>query len=152
MPPKCNIAAGRFVMRYTLLAKGKDMSQADAHTDKIMEASWMKLEERDCVPCEGGVPPLDTREEDELHSYVSNWELDRRGTHKLRRAFKRGDFTQTMELVNRIADVSQQQGHHPDMHVSYGQVVVEYYTHAICGLSINDFIMAAKVNVLAQAV
>ncbi|MBD3241335.1 MAG: 4a-hydroxytetrahydrobiopterin dehydratase [Chitinivibrionales bacterium] len=112
----------------------------------------MKLEEENCVPCEGGVPPLQAHEEDELHRYVSNWLLDRTAdTHKLRCRFTQDDFVQTMALVNRIASVAEKQGHHPEMLVGYGKLVVEFYTHAICGLSTNDFIMAAKVNLLAQA-
>jgi 4a-hydroxytetrahydrobiopterin dehydratase len=111
----------------------------------------MRLEEKNCVPCEGEIPPLDIRAEDELHRYVSNWELDRNGIHRLRRTFSREDFVQTMKLVNRIAELSRQQGHHPEIYVSYGAVVVEFHTHAICGLSTNDFIMAARIDLMAQA-
>ncbi len=65
---------------------------------------------------------------------------------KIRRTFEFDDFKETMKFVNQIADLAEQEGHHPIMHVFYGKVEVEFWTHAIMGLSENDFIMAAKIE------
>ena len=65
---------------------------------------------------------------------------------KIHRTFEFGDFKETMKFVNQIADLAEEEGHHPVMHVFYGKVEVEFWTHAIMGLSENDFIMAAKIE------
>lgn len=65
---------------------------------------------------------------------------------KLRRAFRFGDFAAAMAFVNRVADIAQREGHHPDLRIRYNRVTVELETHAIGGLSENDFIVAAKID------
>jgi 4a-hydroxytetrahydrobiopterin dehydratase len=104
----------------------------------------MELEKRRCKPCEGGVPPLTEEEIMEYITIVSNWFV--RDNKKITREFSFVNFKHTMSFVNEIARLAEEEGHHPVMHVSYGSVEVELWTHAIDGLSENDFIMAAKID------
>jgi len=69
---------------------------------------------------------------------------------KISREFTFPDFKETMAFVNRVADIAETEGHHPDMQVSYGKVSIELWTHAVNGLSENDFILAAKINALGK--
>ena len=102
-----------------------------------------KFEQMKCKPCEGGVPPLTKEEALENLNAVANWKLD---DIKIKKEFRFVNFKQTMEFVNRIADLAENEGHHPDLYVSYGFCEVILWTHAINGLSENDFIMAAKID------
>jgi 4a-hydroxytetrahydrobiopterin dehydratase len=112
---------------------------------KFIKYETMDLTEKKCVPCEGGVPPL---KRDEIKHYLQNvnsaWQLT--GEKKISREFLFVNFKHTMEFVNKVADLAEEEGHHPVMHVHYGMVVIELWTHAIDGLSENDFIMAAKID------
>ena len=107
----------------------------------------MELTEKKCVPCEGGVPPIAGQEIDNYTCQLTTpWDvLDEK---KIRKEFTFDDFKETMTFVNKVADLAEEEGHHPDMHVFYGKTIVELWTHAISGLSENDFIMAAKIDEL----
>ncbi len=99
-----------------------------------------------CVPCEGGVPPLTPEQSATyLTQLKDGWDLHE---GRLRRRFNFPDFKATMVFVNKVADLAEGEGHHPDMHVSYGKVLIELWTHAIHGLSDNDFIIASKIDAL----
>ncbi len=105
----------------------------------------MELKKKKCAPCEGGVPPLKEPEIKELKKQVHNdWKVQ--DNHKIYREFRFVNFMHTMEFVNKVAEIAEQEGHHPDMHVSYGKLTIELWTHAIDGLSENDFILAAKID------
>lgn len=108
-----------------------------------------KLTDRKCVPCEGGTEPLDASQAatllQELHS---DWSLVDDGK-AIEREFKFKAFSRTMSFVNAVAFVATNEGHHPDATFSYGYCRVRYWTHAIGGLSDNDFICAAKIDALA---
>ena len=106
------------------------------------------LSEKHCVPCEGGISPL-TREESEryLDNWAKGWELSP-DTKEIRRDFKFKGFHGVMGFVNAVAWIANQEGHHPDLEVGYNHCLVRYTTHAIGGLSENDFICATKVNKL----
>jgi 4a-hydroxytetrahydrobiopterin dehydratase len=107
----------------------------------------MELKSKKCVPCEGGVPKLSNDLIAENKRLIhSGWELIENS--KLRRSFKFVNFKQTMEFVNEVAYLAENEGHHPDMYVSYGSCVIELWTHALEGLSENDFILAAKIDEL----
>jgi 4a-hydroxytetrahydrobiopterin dehydratase len=95
-----------------------------------------------CLPCEGGVPRLDAKAVAALLPQVPGWEA-RDG--RLHRAFRFPDFVAAMRFVNRMADVAEAEGHHPDFLVHYNQVDVTIWTHAVGGLTENDFILAAKI-------
>ncbi len=104
------------------------------------------LGDRKCVPCEGGVAPL-TRGESEryLARLAQNWQLADDGK-SLKREFTFKDFYRTMSFVNVLAHVANIEDHHPDLEVGYNYCRVVFTTHAIGGLSDNDFICAAKVD------
>lgn len=105
------------------------------------------LTQKHCKPCEGGVPKLTP---DEIHPLMINipkWKVNETHT-AITRSFSFKNFHETMKFVNNVADISNDEGHHPDMKVGYDYCVMEYSTHAIGGLSENDFICAAKVDQL----
>jgi 4a-hydroxytetrahydrobiopterin dehydratase len=108
----------------------------------------MELTQKHCVPCEGGTPPFTAEQEDEYIKEVQTWALDREGVHKLRKRFSFKDFKVAMAFVNKAADLAEAEGHHPDIQIVYNKVTFELFTHAVGGLSENDFIMAAKIDKL----
>ncbi len=105
----------------------------------------MDLGEKKCKPCEGGIPALDPEEIRELKVHISNdWEIS--GNKKLIKEYSFVNYKHTMDFVNKVAELAEEEGHHPVMHVYYGRTVIELWTHAIDGLSENDFIMAYKID------
>jgi len=107
-----------------------------------------QLADKQCVPCRGGVPPLKGKELQALLRNVAQWTAP--DEHHLRREFRFPDFQQALDFVNRVGAVAEEQGHHPDMLLSWGKVEVTLWTHKIDGLSESDFIMAAKIDRLAH--
>ncbi|HXJ37473.1 MAG TPA: 4a-hydroxytetrahydrobiopterin dehydratase [Candidatus Eisenbacteria bacterium] len=105
----------------------------------------MDLRAKRCLPCEGGVPKLDAAAVALLLPEVPEWEAR---DDRLHRRFVFKDFVEAMRFVNRMADVAEAEGHHPDFTVHYRQVDVVIWTHAVGGLSENDFILAAKIDAL----
>ena len=108
----------------------------------------MDLTQKHCVPCEGGTPPLSEEKEETLKKQVVQWMLFRDGTHRLQRQFKFKNFKEAMIFVNKVAEVAEAEGHHPDVYMFYNRVRLQLTTHAIGGLSTNDFILAVKVDAL----
>ena len=106
------------------------------------------LTQKHCIPCESGDPPISSEREDELYKHVSNWILLRTDEHKLRRQFKFKDFKEAIAFVNKLAGVAEEEGHHPDIYIFFNTVQIDLFTHAVGGLSDNDFIMAAKIDTL----
>ena len=103
-----------------------------------------QLADKQCVPCRGGVPPLKGKELQALLGNVPQWTAT--NEHHLRREFRFPDFQQALDFVNRVGAVAEEQGHHPDMLLSWGKVEVTLWTHKIDGLTESDFIMAAKID------
>ncbi|MEX1997453.1 MAG: 4a-hydroxytetrahydrobiopterin dehydratase [Candidatus Andersenbacteria bacterium] len=104
------------------------------------------LTERQCVPCEGGVAPLAPAAIAEyLKQLQCPWEVI--NNKKIRHEFTFGDFSEAMFFVNEVAATAEAENHHPDMHIYFKKVVIELWTHAIGGLSENDFILASKIEV-----
>ena len=99
-----------------------------------------------CVPCEGGTKPLEQSAAEAYLTATPGWDLVLDEPNKLTRKLKFKDFVEAMRFINRVADVAEEEGHHPDFSVSWNRVQLELTTHAIDGLSENDFIMAAKIN------
>lgn len=106
------------------------------------------LTTRDCTPCEGGTQPLDDNQVGELLPQIPGWTLNGEGA--LARRYEFEDFHQTMAFINAMAWVAHRENHHPDFCAGYNQVSVTFITHAIGGLSENDFICAAKINRLTS--
>lgn len=107
----------------------------------------MPLSEQKCVPCHGGTEALGSSEAIQLHKEIPEWTLHDKS---LERNFKFKDFHAAMRFVNRVADIANEQDHHPDLWISYSKVRIELSTHAIGGLSRNDFIMAARIDQLLE--
>lgn len=107
--------------------------------------SQCDITNRHCVPCEGGVAPLSEGEVRDLLASLPDWALSE---GRIEKSFPFRDHYETMTFVNAIAWVSHLEGHHPDLAVGYNSVTVRYSTHAISGLSENDFICAAKIEKL----
>lgn len=106
----------------------------------------MDLTKKHCLPCESGDPPLSISEEDKAKFEVPDWTLLRDGTHRLKRQFKFKNFKEAISFVNKVADIADQEGHHPDIYIFYNSVNLELFTHAVGGLSENDFILSAKID------
>ncbi|WP_437186459.1 4a-hydroxytetrahydrobiopterin dehydratase [Planctomicrobium sp. SH668] len=104
------------------------------------------LSSKRCVPCEGGVPRLEIAEAKSLLDQIPGWDLVESGT-RIQRQWMVRNFVAGMDFLNRVAEIAEREQHHPDVALSeYRKVVIEIYTHAIGGLSENDFILAAKIN------
>ena len=99
------------------------------------------------MACEGGALPLNKEQAQSYLKMTLGWALNEEGK-KISREFKFKDFVEAMEFVNSVAKIAEAEGHHPDIHVFYNRVMIELWTHAINGLSENDFIVAAKINEL----
>jgi 4a-hydroxytetrahydrobiopterin dehydratase len=108
-----------------------------------------KLASRACVPCRGGIPPLAEVEARRLLEGTPEWRLEENGTRLVRR-FEFEDFRKAMAFVNRVADIAEEQGHHPDIAIHWNKVDLVLWTHKIGGLHENDFILAAKVDRLLE--
>lgn len=105
----------------------------------------MKLKQKKCMPCEGGIPKLEKIEYLPLLEELKEWQLK---GEKLHKKLKFKDFVQAMEFVNAMADLAEEEGHHPDFTVHYNEVEISIWTHAVNGLTENDFILAAKIDSL----
>lgn len=108
--------------------------------------STEELVQKKCLPCEGGVAPMTNSESMAQLEHLPGWSLSEDGK-RIRRLFVVKNFMAGMRFFNACAEIAEQDGHHPDLHiVSYRNVTVELWTHAIGGLSENDFIVAAKID------
>jgi 4a-hydroxytetrahydrobiopterin dehydratase len=106
------------------------------------------LAERCCKPCEGGTPPLGRARAEELLKEVSSAWILSAEAHAIRREFGFRDFYRTMSFVNALAHVANIEDHHPDLEVGYNYCRVTFTTHAVRGLSENDFVCAAKIDLI----
>lgn len=105
----------------------------------------MSLADQKCVPCRGGVPPMEeSRAREMLSQLESGWDLNKEG--HLERTYTFKDFAQALAFVNKVGEVAEAEGHHPDLHLAYGKCAVELWTHKIKGLTESDFYMAAKAD------
>ena len=116
------------------------------HTgQKRYNETRMDLVHKKCVPCEGGMAPLGPADiKKYAHDLKTPWHI--RDQNKLSQTFTYKDFKAAMEFVNQVAKLAESEGHHPDMHILYNRVTIELTTHAVGGLSENDFIIAAKIE------
>ena len=107
-----------------------------------------ELADKKCVPCRGGVPPLNGSEIDPLKKHVPGWEMV--NEHHLKKTFTFPDFQTALDFVNRVGAVAEQEGHHPDIYLTWGKVEITTWTHKIDGLTESDFILAAKIDRLQR--
>ncbi|MHC4697236.1 MAG: 4a-hydroxytetrahydrobiopterin dehydratase [Planctomycetota bacterium] len=105
------------------------------------------LASKQCVPCRGGVPPLSSGETTELLKQIEGWTID--SEQRLSKSCKFADFAEALAFVNAVGAIAEEQGHHPDLYLSWGQVRIELWTHKINGLTESDFILAAKIDAIS---
>ena len=106
------------------------------------------LANKKCVPCEGNIPPFNS---DEIHKYlkkVDGWDVKKNDTENfyLIKEFKFKNFIESQNFVNKVGEIAENEGHHPDISYGWGYAKIKIYTHAIQGLAESDFILAAKVD------
>ena len=102
------------------------------------------LADQKCVPCRGGVPPLEGEALANMSAQLPGWNVV--DAHHLAKSFSFPDFKKALDFVNRAGAIAEEQGHHPDLCLSWGKVDVVTYTHKIKGLTESDFILAAKID------
>jgi 4a-hydroxytetrahydrobiopterin dehydratase len=106
-----------------------------------------ELAGKECVPCRGGVPPLTVEESGALLAKLGGgWEVI--DNHHLEKQFDFDDFEQALAFTNRVGELAEQQGHHPDIYLAWGKVKLTIWTHKIDGLTESDFVLAAKADAL----
>lgn len=104
------------------------------------------LAERDCIPCRGGVPPLKGDEIREFSTQLSEWQVV--DEHHLQKLYGFKDFRETLDFINRVGELAEAQGHHPDICFGWGKADITIWTHKIDGLTESDFVLAAKIDQL----
>ena len=110
------------------------------------------LSQLKCLACRGGDPKLTDSEIAELQRQVQDWQLKEiDGILRLEKSFKRKNFVEALEFVNKIGSIAEEQDHHPLIVLEWGKVTVQWWTHVVRGVHKNDFIMAAKTDALASA-
>ena len=105
-----------------------------------------ELSSRQCIPCRGGVPPLQGDEITTFLNQLNGWEVV--NEHHLKKIYRFADFREAQLFVHRVGDLAEQQGHHPDICFGWGQAEITIWTHKINGLTESDFILAAKIDQL----
>ena len=108
----------------------------------------MSLTAKQCTPCRGGVPPLKGKELADIHRHLADWTVV--NEHHLTRAYKFPDFRSALAFVNKVGEIAEEQGHHPDILLGWGKVEITTWTHAVDGLTESDFILAAKIDRLQK--
>ncbi|MBI5470041.1 4a-hydroxytetrahydrobiopterin dehydratase [Candidatus Kaiserbacteria bacterium] len=106
------------------------------------------LVQKKCVACEAGMSAFTRAEAEALMAQVPGWELDA-DARSISKTFKFKDFAQALEFVNNVGAIAESEGHHPDIEFGWGKAKISLTTHAIKGLSENDFILAAKIDKIA---
>ena len=106
----------------------------------------MKLEEKTCDACRNAVRPLTASEYQPLLDQLQGWRVDLGA--KLKKSYKFPDFSSTLHCANQIGELAEQEGHHPDLLIRWGELVIELWTHKVNGLTESDFVLAAKIDSL----
>ena len=105
------------------------------------------LNKQSCEPCKGGIPPLEAPEiNDYLKQIDSDWINIK--NHHIRKEFLFPNFIEALDFTNKVGEIAENEGHHPDIELSWGKVVVKIYTHKIDGLHKSDFILASKIDAI----
>ncbi len=104
----------------------------------------MSLARKECVPCKGGVPPLSGEELEQLKEQVDGWDVVEE--HHISKTYKFPNFVKALAFVNKVGEIAEEQGHHPDIFLTWGKARIKTWTHKIDGLTESDFILAAKID------
>jgi 4a-hydroxytetrahydrobiopterin dehydratase len=110
----------------------------------VVEEIMPDLAERECIPCRGGVPPLKGAEIREFSQQLKEWQVI--DEHHLQKTYGFTDFRESLDFVNRVGALAEQQGHHPDICFGWGKAEVSIWTNKINGLTESDFVLAAKID------
>jgi len=106
-----------------------------------------ELSKLECIPCKGGVPPLRGREIEDLQAKLGgNWQVVEE--HHLEKEYVFKDFREALSFTNKVGELAEAQGHHPDIYLTWGKVRILLWTHKIDGLTESDFVLAAKIDEL----
>lgn len=105
-----------------------------------------ELAKKKCIPCQGGIPPLSGKDLDHFAVQVPHWTVI--NGHHLERELTFPDFRQALDFTNKIGELAESEGHHPDIYLSWGKLGIKIWTHKIDGLTESDFILAAKIDLL----
>lgn len=108
----------------------------------------MNLAQKKCAPCSGDVPPLQREEVEKYLHEIGNWTLV--DDHKLHKSIEFKNFKDSLALANKIGEIAEDEGHHPDLLVRWGELVITIWTHKVDGLTEADFILAAKIDELLK--
>jgi 4a-hydroxytetrahydrobiopterin dehydratase len=122
---------------------------AAAAVSKSNASAMSDLAAKTCVPCRGGVPPLKGEELTGLQKQVDGWNIIEE--HHITKTFTFPDFRGALKFVNRVGELAEEQGHHPDILLAWGKVDITTWTHKINGLTESDFVLAAKIDQLPQS-
>jgi 4a-hydroxytetrahydrobiopterin dehydratase len=108
----------------------------------------MELYKKNCVPCRGDIPPFTKAEIDNYLKFLTNWKvlINEKKAFYLSRDFKFTNFEKSLNFINKLSLIAEQEGHHPDLKFGWGYAKVNIHTHAINGLSLSDFILASKID------
>jgi 4a-hydroxytetrahydrobiopterin dehydratase len=129
---------------HSLMIERNSPNRQSATKEEIMAS---ELAKKKCLPCQGGTPPLKGAAIEELHRQLNpQWAV--MDAHHLERAFKFKNFRQALDFTNRVGELAESEGHHPDIFLAWGKVVLKLWTHKIDGLTESDFVFAAKVDEL----
>ena len=127
--------------------------KVEGSTPFARSKNMSKLLDKKCVPCEGGIASLDLQEIHKYQKKVDGWEVkqNEKKIYFLEKNFKFKNFLESQKFVNKVGEISEQEGHHPDILFGWGYAKISITTHAIEGLSENDFILAAKIDRIINA-
>ena len=111
----------------------------------------MKLHQKKCVPCRGDIPPFTREQIAEYLKYLTDWKLqiNEKKAFYLSRVYKFSDFEKSLSFINKVSNIAEGEGHHPDLKFGWGYAEVNIFTHAINGLSLSDFILASKIDMIS---
>jgi 4a-hydroxytetrahydrobiopterin dehydratase len=108
------------------------------------------LASQQCVPCRGGVPPMEKAEIEKLLEELDGWEAI--NGHHLSKGYRYKNFREALDFVNEVGNLAEEQGHHPDICFGWGKVDISVWTHKIDGLTTTDFVLAAKIDKLPKRI
>ncbi len=126
------------------IQRKKDFEKINPMTVRLRD-----LSDGFCLPCHGGVKPLNAQEQEHLVQQIDGWRIDRSSSvHRLVKKITFAGFDELLAFANDILPIAEREKHHPDLHLSYNKLKIELYTHAINGLSLSDYVLASKIDKL----
>ena len=111
----------------------------------------MRLYEKKCIPCRGDIPAFTREQIDEYLKYLADWKvlINEKKAFYLTRVYKFSDFEKSLSFIKNVSNIAEEENHHPDLKFGWGYAEINIFTHAINGLSISDFILASKIDMIS---